>query len=51
MGCVTGFPTARERDVFARRLLDWGYMRAAEIAAGKAVPPRAAAVMPPVKKK
>ncbi len=44
MGCVTGFPTAKERDIFARRLLDWGYLRAAEIAAGKTAPPPASAV-------
>jgi len=51
MGCVTGFPTAKERDVFARRMLDWGYLRAAEIAAGKTAPPAAAGVSVPAKKK
>ena len=51
MGCVTGFPTARDRDVFARRMLDWGYLRAAEIAAGKTAPPAAASVAVPAKKK
>ena len=25
MGCVTGFKTARDRDFFCRRLLDWAY--------------------------
>ena len=50
MGCVTGFPTGKERDIFARRLLDWGYVRAAEIDAGKTAPPRAAAVTVPVRK-
>jgi D-alanyl-D-alanine carboxypeptidase (penicillin-binding protein 5/6) len=50
MGCVTGFATAKERDVFARRMLDWGYLRAAEIAAGKIAPPSAFAVTDPRKK-
>lgn len=50
MGCVTGFSTAKERDVFARRMLDWGYLRAAEIAAGKITPPSASAVTDPRKK-
>lgn len=44
MGCVTGFPTAKERDIFARRMLDWGFLRAAEIRAGKVAPPPASAV-------
>ncbi|MBQ7393228.1 MAG: D-alanyl-D-alanine carboxypeptidase [Lentisphaeria bacterium] len=51
MGCVTGFPTAKERDIFARRLLDWGFLRAAEIAAGKTAPPSASAVTAPVQRK
>lgn len=25
---VTGFPSAKERDTFVRKLLDWGYSRA-----------------------
>lgn len=25
MGCVTGFKSARERDIFCRKLLDWAY--------------------------
>ena len=25
MGCVTGFKTAKDRDYFCRRLLDWAY--------------------------
>ena len=32
VGCVTGFPSARSgRDPFARKLIDWGYRRAAEL--------------------
>jgi len=35
VGCVTGFPAAKDaatgRDPFARKLLDWGYQRAAEL--------------------
>jgi len=32
IGCVTGFPSARTgRDPFARKLIDWGYKRAAEL--------------------
>lgn len=35
MGCVMGFPSAKDkatgRDPFARKLLDWGYARAAEL--------------------
>ena len=50
MGCVTGFPTGKERDIFARRLLDWGYLRVAEIEAGKTAPPRASAVTVSVRK-
>lgn len=49
MGCVTGFPTAKERDIFARRMLDWGYLRTAEIDAGKRVPPRPADVSAPAR--
>lgn len=51
MGCVAGFPTAKERDIFARRMLDWGFLRAQEIQAGKVAPPRAAAVKAVQKKK
>ena len=51
MGCVTGFPTSRDRDVFARRILDWGYLRAAEIAAGKTAPPKAGSVTAPARRK
>ncbi len=28
--CVTGFKSAKERDAFARKLLDWGYTQAAQ---------------------
>ena len=32
VGCVTGFQSARSgRDPFARKLIDWGYKRAAEL--------------------
>ncbi len=32
VGCVTGFPSARrDRDPFVRKLIDWGYKRAAEL--------------------
>ncbi len=47
MGCVTGFPRALERDRFARKLLDWGYARAADIDAGKTAPPKAAPLTRP----
>ena len=30
---VTGYPRRRDRDMFVRRLLDWGYARAADPAA------------------
>ncbi len=33
---VTGFPTARERDLFLRKLLNWGYARADDPAAALA---------------
>ena len=33
---VTGFPTARERDLFLRKLLNWGYSRADDPAAALA---------------
>ena len=33
---VTGFPTARERDQFLKKLLDWGYSRADDPAAAAA---------------
>ena len=29
VGCVTGFKSARDRDRFSRKLIDWGYARAA----------------------
>ena len=51
MGCVTGFATARDRDVFARRLLDWGYERAAKIDAGQTAPPPAGPVSSPARRK
>ena len=44
LGCVTGFKTARDRDRFVRKLLDWGFERSAEIAAGKKEPPAAGPV-------
>lgn len=32
IGCVTGFPSARSgREPFVRKLIDWGYRRAAEL--------------------
>ncbi len=31
VGCVTGFKSARERDRFCRKLIDWGYERAAAL--------------------
>jgi len=47
MGCVTGFQTAKERDIFARRMLDWGYKRAEEMDAGKIAAPDPASVSVP----
>lgn len=31
VGCVTGFKSARSRDRFCRKLIDWGYARAAKL--------------------
>lgn len=31
LGCVTGFKSARDRDRFCRKLIDWGYRRAATL--------------------
>ncbi|PWM76880.1 MAG: hypothetical protein DBX90_11165 [Lentisphaerae bacterium] len=31
VGCVTGFKSARDRDRFSRKLIDWGYARAAAL--------------------
>ncbi len=36
MGCITGFPSARKgRDPFARKLIDWGFARAAVLNTAK----------------
>ncbi|MBO4648586.1 MAG: D-alanyl-D-alanine carboxypeptidase [Lentisphaeria bacterium] len=56
---VMGFDSARNRDLFARRLLDWGYARAADPAGANArsakIKPKAPAPVrrpaPPAKKK
>ncbi|MBQ4106608.1 MAG: D-alanyl-D-alanine carboxypeptidase [Lentisphaeria bacterium] len=50
MGCVTGFKTARERDSFCRKLLDWGFERTARIDAGQTEPPPAGPVSSPSRK-
>lgn len=51
IGAITGFSSSRDRDNFARKLLDWGYERAVAIESGKAEPPKAAPVTTPGAKK
>ncbi len=51
MGCVTGFGSSVDRDRFCRKLIDWGYERAAEIDAGKLTPPAAGPVTAAAPKK
>ena len=55
---VTGFDRAKNRDLFARKLLDWGYARMADPAAANArtaqykpVPKKAVRKAAPRKKK
>lgn len=45
MGCVTGFKSARDRDRFCRRLLDWAYKQP-----GTSAPKRVAGAKPARKK-
>ena len=33
IGCVTGFKSSRDRDIFCRRLLDWAYKQPARVTA------------------
>ncbi len=51
MGCVTGYGSSVDRDRFCRKLIDWGYERAAEIDAGKLAPPKPAPVSAAAAKK
>ena len=37
MGCVTGFPTARERDNFCKNIVDWAFAGCPSAPAGKSV--------------